>query len=781
MNTPSLRRENRGQDLSIKLVPSGGGGWAKEEAPEPPPEEQKRKLAPPSASSPALAPWAKKPEDGASPAAATAPWARGADGSAAPRDSHPMSGPMGQPARPPAWAPGGGGPPSPRSANQQPPWARRDHPGSPGRAQPPYGDYARPGDDWRRPRGPSGDAGQHDARWGDRDGGSYANMAPQPQLLSRQRGESGESRDDGPRPRGESGDAPPAPAPAPDAAAPALNEKRPDEPPDKLASESQSDYMRRLAKLRAEKRRREEEREEEERKKRAAERLARLDAARLEAEAAERSEAAPPPPAAGASDAKPSADSGRWQRGVTLAGKAAAAAVAPAAAPAPQTAAPKAAPPREDGYGKFAAARGAAPPAAAPRPAAGAKTADDRTFSSLFAQPRGDGDKAGDDLAAARKSGPPLNVAADSYARQPTNAELRDAPGSPRQPRLLYDPKSGQMVDAAAKTFGHAGLRIVDDGPRGAAPPSPEQPRLLRRDPKKAVEAAAPAPAPAPKAPVPAPAPAPAKKAREKAAAAPPPPPEPDLGAVDKLRADRKAERASRPPRTKGFLFKFADDGAVVSADENAPSRRSKRGRGGKKNRAGGDAEAGDAGGAPLGDANGDKAKKRGQRAAARAASGAGGALAPVGGGRAPGPPEAPLGGGGVVGGFSPLGGGGIDAPGLLGYGGGVGAPDAPGGSAYQPFGAAPRAAHGIGPGSLGGDVYESPHPSGGVMSWGLQPAIPSLDHAIGGGGAPGQAAPGSAIGGIFGSSLLQGPPPPESGANPTPGGLPSNGLLWSR
>lgn len=66
-------------------------------------------------------------------------------------------------------------------------------------------------------------------------------------------------------------------------------------------------------------------------------------------------------------------------------------------------------------------------------------------------------------------------------------------------------------------------------------------------------------------------------------------------------------------------------------------------------------------------------------------------------------------------------------------------------------------------------------------MSWGLQPAIPSLDHAIGGGGAPGQAAPGSAIGGIFGSSLLQGPPPPESGANPTPGGLPSNGLLWSR
>ena len=58
MNTPSLRRESGGQDVSVKLVPSGGGGWAQEKAPEPEPEP--RRLAPPANKEPPVAPWAKQ-------------------------------------------------------------------------------------------------------------------------------------------------------------------------------------------------------------------------------------------------------------------------------------------------------------------------------------------------------------------------------------------------------------------------------------------------------------------------------------------------------------------------------------------------------------------------------------------------------------------------------------------------------------------------------------------------------------------------------------------------
>jgi BAT2 N-terminus len=58
VNTPSLRRENNGQDINVSLVPTGGPGWgAAKEEPAPPPEPASSRLSS-TISAPKVVPWA---------------------------------------------------------------------------------------------------------------------------------------------------------------------------------------------------------------------------------------------------------------------------------------------------------------------------------------------------------------------------------------------------------------------------------------------------------------------------------------------------------------------------------------------------------------------------------------------------------------------------------------------------------------------------------------------------------------------------------------------------
>jgi len=412
MNTPSMRKESGGQDVTVKLVPSGGGGWEK---PPPEPEPEVRRLAPPKSQA-AIAPWAKQ----AIVDAAKPPEER-------------------------SWAPVEEPP-----AQQPQPWARSQE------QQPPAPPASPPQHQWRR----SADADR----------------------------------------RVEQSVAPPPP--------PASPPQKRDEPPDKLPEESQSDYMKRIAQLRASKRRAEEQADEEARRARASERLARLDAQRRAAHplaAPVRSE-----PPRQQQQLQPEEDN-RWQRGARVPG-----------------------PPEVE-------------PPVVPRervkdagvPLERAATRDGRSFASMFAP----------------TENPDQLKVSDGYDRHPN-----------REKPKLFDPKSGSYVDPSSrpsppqKPRSTRGLRLIDDSKPAPSKEAP-QVRLLAR----------PAPAVAPSAKAPEKKKEPLPKDLSNA----------DATTIARLKEERAIEKAARQPRTRGFLYKH-ENGDVVLAD-GQPSRRSKRGRGGRK------------------------------------------------------------------------------------------------------------------------------------------------------------------------------------------------------
>ena len=156
---------------------------------------------------------------------------------------------------------------------------------------------------------------------------------------------------------------------------------------------------------------------------------------------------------------------------------------------------------------------------------------------------------------------------------EPNPDQLKVGDGYDRHPNRekpkLFDPKSGSYVDPssrpppAPKTRGR-GLRVIDD----SAAPKKEAPqvRLLARP-----ADAKPAPGTVIQ----------KKEEKKKLAELPKDLSNADAETVKRLKAERAAEKAARQPRTRGFLYKH-ENGDVVLAD-GQPSRRSKRGRGGRK------------------------------------------------------------------------------------------------------------------------------------------------------------------------------------------------------